>query len=117
MLHLHDLETGDEIARYRLCHEKRRIIKSNHHYRGPAQRITDLEKAFGDLILGELATALCRLLKESSPRIYKDLLKAHGLTDPDRLADLLQHSRLNGRPECVRPTWPPQRTGGALASA
>lgn len=101
VLHIHDLETGDEIARHCLCHEKGRIIKNNHHYRDPAQRIADLEKAIGDLVPADQATALCRLLKETSPRIYKDqltgardLLKAHAPIDPARLKELLQHPRL-----------------------
>lgn len=100
-LHIHDLETGDEIARHALCREKGRIIKNTNHYRDPAQRIADLEKAIGGLLAPDQATALCRLLKATSPRIYKDqlvgardLLKAHAPVDPERLGDLLQHSRL-----------------------
>lgn len=101
---IHDLETGDEIARHVLSREKGRIIKNNHHYRDPAQRIADLEKAINGLLPAGQGTALCRLLKETSPRIYKDqlvgardLLKAHAPIDSERLADLLQHPRLTAR--------------------
>lgn len=101
---LHDLETGDEIARHTLCREKGRIIKNNNHYRDPAQRIADLETAIGGLLPAGQATALCQLLKTTSPRIYKDqlvgardLLKAHAPVDPDRLQELLQHPRLTAR--------------------
>lgn len=103
-LRIRDLETGEEIARHTLCREKGRIIKNNNHYRDPAQRIADLEKAIAGLLASGQATALCRLLKETSPRIYKDqlvgardLLKAHGPVDPDRLEEVLQHPRLTAR--------------------
>jgi transposase len=103
-LHIHDLETRKEIARHTLCREKGRIIKNNNHYRDPAQRIADLESTIAGLLAPDQAAALCRLLKATSPRIYKDqlvgardLLKAHGPIAPDRLKDLLQHPRLTAR--------------------
>src|SRR5690606_30235576 len=40
-----DLETGNTIAVHKLCAERGRIVKNNHHYRDHAQRIADLEQA------------------------------------------------------------------------
>lgn len=100
-LHIHDLETGERIATHSLCLEKGRIIKNNHHYRDPAQRIAELEVA----IIGQLPTGvgdtLCQLLKATSPRIYKDqlvglrdLLLQHGPVDTELLMVLTQQTRL-----------------------
>jgi len=64
-----DLESGEVIARHRLCSDKGRVIKNTHHYRDHAQRVADL--------LGqELGPALCRQLQATEPKIYKDQLVA-----------------------------------------
>lgn len=100
-LHLHDLETGERIARHTLSLEKGRIIKNNHHYRDPAQRINELEQAIAEHVPAQAAATLCRLLKLTSPKIYKDqllgvrnLLSRHGPVDAELLAILTQQTRL-----------------------
>ncbi|MCP4824039.1 MAG: IS21 family transposase [Shimia sp.] len=69
-----DLETDQEIARHGLSQGKGEIIKNTHHYRDRRQQISDYE-ALIQQRLGETAgMALCALLKQTSPRIYKDQL-------------------------------------------
>ena len=100
-LHIHDLETGQSIATHTLSLEKGRTIKNNHHYRDPAQRITELEQAIAERLPPEAAETLCALLKLTSPRIYKDqlvglrdLLTRHGPVDPELLSTLTCQTRL-----------------------
>ena len=73
-LHIHDLETGERIATHGLCLEKGRTLKNNHHYRDPAQRIAELEQAITQCLPEGKSEPLCRLLKATSPKIYKDQL-------------------------------------------
>ena len=101
---IHDLETGNEIARHVLSAEKGRIIKNNHHYRDRAQRIADLEAGIVALLDDSHGKALCRLLQQTSPRIYKDqlvaarsLLRAHEPAGADWWQDLLAHQRLTAQ--------------------
>lgn len=71
---LSDLETGAEITRHGLSQGKGAVVKNNDHYRDKQGQISDLEAAVIDR-LGEVpGTALCALLKQTSPRIYKDQL-------------------------------------------
>lgn len=101
---IHDLETADEIARHVVSAEKGRIIKNNHHYRDRAQRIADLEAVIVSLLADGQGMALCRLLQQTSPRIYKDqlvaarsLLRAHPQADADWWHNLLAHQRLTAQ--------------------
>lgn len=100
-LHIHDLESGGRIAGHVVCLEKGRTIKNNHHYRNPAQRIADLEASIHQQLPAGEGETLCRLLKATSPRIYKDqlaglrdLLNRHGPVDAGLLETLTQQSRL-----------------------
>ena len=100
-LHIHDLETGDRIASHALCLEKGRTIKNNHHYRDPAQRIAELETAIAEGLPAGAGESICRLLKATSPRIYKDqlagvrdLLRRYGPVDAELLERLQQQTRL-----------------------
>lgn len=100
-LHIHDMEAGERIASHTLCLEKGRTVKNNHHYRDPAQRIAELEQAIAARLPGEAARTLCRLLKATSPRIYKDqlvgvrdLLQRHGPVDAALLTILTAQARL-----------------------
>lgn len=97
-----DLETGEQIARHALCLEKGRTVKNNHHYRDPAQRIAELEQAIAQHLPDGAGETLCRLLKATSPRIYKDqllgvrdVLKRHGPLEPELLEILTQQARLS----------------------
>lgn len=98
---IHDLETGEQIASHTLCTEKGRVIKNTHHYRDHAQRITDLEAAIGGLLPEGQGDKLCRLLQQTSPRIYKDQLAAartllleHAPVDSALIEDLVRQRQL-----------------------
>jgi len=98
---IHDLETGEQIATHALCTEKGRVIKNTHHYRDHDQRISDLEEAVSGLLPEGQGDRLCRLLQQTSPRIYKDqlagartLLREHHPVDPALVEELVQHRQL-----------------------
>lgn len=98
---VHDLETGEQIASHTLCTEKGRIIKNTHHYRDHDQRIADLEAVIVELLPEGQGDRLCRLLQQTSPRIYKDqlaaartLLREHKPVDPVLIEDLVQQRQL-----------------------
>lgn len=98
---IHDLESGELIATHDLCKAKGRMIKNNNHYRDQAQRITDLEHSIDAILSDDLGSALCQLLKRTSPRIYKDqlvavrdLLMAHAPVDTKLLGELCERSEL-----------------------
>jgi len=69
-----DLETGAQVAEHAVCQGKGRIIKNNNHYRDHEKRIRDLEFSVEDRLGELLGGRICRLLKASSPNIYKDQL-------------------------------------------
>ena len=101
---IHDLETAGEIARHAVSAEKGRTIKNNHHYRDHAQRIADLEAAVISLLDDDHGIALCQLLQQTSPRIYKDqlvavrsLLRTHQPAGTDWWQNLLAHQRLTAQ--------------------
>lgn len=71
---LSDRETGVEIARHDVSQGKGEVIKNNDHYRDKQAQISDLEAEVIDLLGDAAGTALCGLLKQTSPRIYKDQL-------------------------------------------
>lgn len=52
------------------------MIKNTHHYRDHSQRIADLEATIQDRLGQVVGERLCRVLKATSPRIYKDQLVA-----------------------------------------
>lgn len=100
-LQIHDLETGEVIATHALCIEKGCTLKNNHHYRDQTQRIIDLEASIREALTDTQGEALCRLLKQTSPRIYKDqlvatrnLLRQHAPVEAALIDDLLQHHQL-----------------------
>jgi len=100
-LHIHDLETEQELAVHTLTAGKGKIIKNTHHYRDPAVRIAKLEKCLHEQVGATSAQALCLLLKSSSPKIYKDqlagvndLFKAHQPITQPLLDKLCQRPRL-----------------------
>jgi transposase len=100
-LHIHDRESGERIATHRLCLEKGCTVKNNHHYRDPAQRVGELETAIAECLPAGDGESLCRLLKATSPRIYKDqllgvrdLLRRHGPVEAELLTTLTRQSQL-----------------------
>jgi len=75
-IYIKDIETNNIIAQHSLCREKGKIIKNNNHYRDHEQRIKDLEQKIVSIAGEENGAALCRHLKDTEPRIYKDQLVA-----------------------------------------
>lgn len=69
-----DLETGAHIAEHAVCQEKGQIIKNNNHYRDHEKRIADLEASVEKQLGNLLGKSICKLLKVTSPKIYKDQL-------------------------------------------
>jgi transposase len=131
---INDLTSGDLIAAHVISLEKGQIIKNTDHYRDKLQRIRQLETAIGELVQPDRGEALCRLLKLTSPKIYKDqlvgakqILKAHlqqhGVIHDDLWQRLLRSPRLTAtqlrerlsayqhRPERIRESPADQRSG------
>lgn len=75
-LRITDLSTGKQIAEHTLRLETGQIIKNTDHYRDKAQRVQQLEQDIHELLGKGIDTskALCALLKQTSPKIYKDQL-------------------------------------------
>ncbi len=69
-----NLTGGDEIARHGLHTGKGKIIKNNHHYRDLNLRIEILEQTLAAQLNSEHTVALLKLIKQTSPKIYKDQL-------------------------------------------
>jgi len=97
-----DLEKDNEIARHPLTSGHGKVIKNNHHYRDPAQRIEQLEHTLRELVGQAQADALAALLKQSEPKIYKDQLagviqeiKKHQPVTAELLDKLCQRPRLS----------------------
>ncbi len=100
-LHIHDLESNQELAVHTLTSGKGKIIKNTHHYRDPAVRIAKLENNLIELVGMTTAQKLGDLLKSSSPKIYKDqlagvnaLFNAHKPIAQSLLDKLCQRPRL-----------------------
>jgi len=66
--------TGKEVAEHAICQGKGRIIKNNNHYRDHKKRVRDLEVLVEDRLGEPLGRKVCRLLKVTSPNIYRDQL-------------------------------------------
>lgn len=73
---IHDIGSGEKIAEHLISLEKGQIIKNRHHYRDVNQRIEELEKQIQELLEDNSGVRLCNLLKQNSPKIYKDQLVA-----------------------------------------
>ena len=69
-----DIFSGKKIAWHRIHHGKGQIIKNKRHYRDKLKRIGDLEAQICDRLGKDLGTSICKLLKVTSPDIYKDQL-------------------------------------------
>lgn len=69
-----DMLSNNEIARHALYPGKGKIVKNNHHYRDLTLRIETLEQALTEQLDHPDCPKLLALIKQSSPRIYKDQL-------------------------------------------
>jgi len=67
---------ANEIARHQLQPGKGQIVKNTDHYRDGAARIADYEASLRQLTGDAKGRQLCILLKQTSPKIYKDQLRA-----------------------------------------
>ncbi|MBC8554945.1 MAG: IS21 family transposase [Candidatus Brocadiales bacterium] len=74
LLLIRDLESKDVIARHNICELKGKIIKNINHYRDHEKLVSDREDEVTGVIGKELSEKLCRVLKTTSPKIYKDQL-------------------------------------------
>jgi transposase len=72
---IHDLVSGECIARHALASGQGAIIKNTHHYRDPAQAIGALEACIGQRLGEALGARLCARLKATEPKVYKDQLR------------------------------------------
>lgn len=70
-----DAEEDREIARHTLMLGKGHIVKNTDHYRDAGARIADYESDIRAIIGDSEGRQLCLLIKQTSPRIYKDQLR------------------------------------------
>ncbi len=97
---IRDIETKDVIAVHDICKMKGEIIKNRNHYRDHEKLISDRERDVSEIIGNELSERLCKVIKGTSPKIYKDqlvgLIKViKQYSDKDRLMESLND--LSGR--------------------
>ena len=71
---IQDIESQQIIALHTLSEGKGLIIKNINHYRDHDKVVKDREVEVSDLIGHELSEPLCRIIRSSSPKIYKDQL-------------------------------------------
>jgi len=104
-LRIGDLESGELVATHPLSTAKGQVIKNTHHYRDHSQRIADLEAAIQDRVGQAVGERLCRVLKATSPRIYKDQLVAvRRLLSQQEVIDRELMERLSARSELTATT-------------
>lgn len=70
-----DRTSGEVIATHTLSSDKGQIIKNTHHYRDLNEVITTLEEDIMTVVGKPFGEKLCRVLKTTSPKIYKDQLR------------------------------------------
>ncbi len=71
---IRDANAFETIATHDIHEEKGKTIKNNNHYRDYEKRISDSESEVCGLIGKELANKICKVIKITSPKIYKDQL-------------------------------------------
>jgi len=69
-----NLETGEEVARHVLSRGRGEVIKNTNHYRDREKQIAGYETEIRGHLGEEGGRKICGLLKETSPKIYKDQL-------------------------------------------
>ncbi len=72
---IRDVLAHREIARHGLQPGKGQIVKNTDHYRDADARIADYEANIRDLVGDTAGRQLCQLIKQTSPKIYKDQLR------------------------------------------
>ena len=71
---IRDSESSEVIATHDISQRKGEIIKNNNHYRDYQKLASDREQEISKIIGNELSETLCRIIKATSPKIYKDQL-------------------------------------------
>ena len=71
---IQDSESRKIIAVHNVSDGKGLIIKNINHYRDHSKVVKDREREVGELIGQELSAPLCRIIRATSPKIYKDQL-------------------------------------------
>ena len=64
----------EEVARHTLMAGKGHIVKNTEHYRDRSQRIATYEQKIEQQLGTSLGGQLCALIKQTSPKIYRDQL-------------------------------------------
>lgn len=96
-----DLSGEEEIARHDVHPGKGKVIKNNHHYRDLKLQVDTLEKDIRAQLDSPQSDSLLLLIRQSSPRIYKDqlvglkrILSRLGRPDEKQLQRLCSRTRL-----------------------
>lgn len=71
---IRDSESSEVIATHDISQRKGEIIKNNNHYRDYQKLTSDREQEISEIIGSELSETLCKIIKATSPKIYKDQL-------------------------------------------
>lgn len=74
-LRIVDCITNDVVATHTLSSEKGQLIKNRHHYRDMNEVVSSLENDVIAVLGKPYGNKLCTLLKNTSPKIYKDQLR------------------------------------------
>lgn len=69
-----DKSSGKEIATHKLSMGKGQLIKNRNHYRDYQKPVTEHEEAIHEIIGKEAGEAICSIIKQTVPKIYKDQL-------------------------------------------
>lgn len=90
-----------EVARHTIVMGKGHLIKNTDHYRDASARIADYETTIIGLVGDGAGSQLCRLIKQTSPKIYKDqlagviqILTKQGPVDDRLIARVIDRPRL-----------------------
>ena len=73
-LEIRDIRTKEVIAEHTLSKGKGEIIKNTNHYRDYTKVISDKERDIGEITGKEVSEQILKVIKASSPKIYKDQL-------------------------------------------
>ena len=99
-----DQHSHVEIACHNIYNGQGKTIKNTHHYRDQAVKIAELEQALCKQLGDEQASRLCRLLKATLPKIYRDqlagviaIIKRLGVPSAAQMTQLCQRDQLTAR--------------------
>ena len=90
-----------EVASHMIILGKGHIVKNTDHYRERSARIADHEASIKGLVGDSAGRQLCELIKQTSPKIYKDqlagvrkVLKGRECIDDQMIARVIDRPRL-----------------------